>query len=128
MTEPSPAHGWPEFVTAIAVVIAAILQKLDSIKVRRRLDHSARIRDTKLGAIHDLVNGNVAEQKRLNMMQARRIADLTKGQPGNDIDVALALESERIFKEHQERVLRVDLALTPKYKTGDTDRIAKSGT
>ncbi len=122
MTEPYPAHGWPEFVTAIAVVIAAILQKLDARQVRKRLEHSSKTRDTKLSAIHDLVNGNVAEQKRLNMMQARRIADLTR----DPKDVILAEESERIFKEHQERVLRVDLALTPKYKTGDTDRIAKS--
>ncbi len=122
MTEPSPAHGWPEFVTAIAVVIAAILQKLDVRKDRRH----ARLRDAKQAQIHDLVNGNVAEQKRMSMMQARRIAILTQGQPGNDIDVAMAKEAERIFREHQERVLRLDLALTPKVKTGDTDRLEKT--
>lgn len=125
MTEPVTTHGWPEFVTAIAVVVAAVLQKFDSMNVRKRLEKSAKVRDTKLSAIHDLVNGNVSEQKRLNMMQARRIADLTRGQPGNEIDVAMAQEAERIFREHQERVLRVDLALTPSYKTGDTDKILK---
>lgn len=121
MTEPAASHGWADFITAIAVVIAAILQKLDSLQVRRRLEKSSKVRDTKLSAIHDLVNGNVAEQKRLNMMQARRIADLTR----DPKDLALAEESEIIFKEHQERVLRVDLALMPKYKTGDTDRLLK---
>ncbi len=115
-------HNWlTDLITPLAVILAAIIQKLDARKVRKRLDHASVDRDRKLGAIHDLVNGNVAEQKRLNMMQARRIADLT----GDQKDRELAEESERLFKEHQERVLRVDLALTPSYKTGDTDKILK---
>jgi hypothetical protein len=72
--------------------------------VRKRLEHSVAQQD----AIHQLVNGNVAEQKRLNMLQARRIADLTR----DPKDIALAEESEQVFKEHQERVLRVDLAMS----------------
>lgn len=111
-------HNWlTDLITPLAVILAAIIQKLDARKVRKRLDHASVDRDRKLGAIHDLVNGNVAEQKRLNMMQARRIADLT----GDPKDRELADESERLFKEHQERVLRVDLAM----KTGDTDRIKR---
>lgn len=120
-------HNWiTDLVTPLAVIVAAVIQKLDARKVRKRLESSSKARDIKLNSIHDLVNGNVSDQKRMNMIQARRIADLTKGQPGNEADVALALEAERIYKDHQERLLRIDMATGGKYRPGETDQFLRT--
>ena len=56
--------------------------------------------------IHTLVNSNMGGQLRVNMLQARRIAELTK----LPSDVELATESERLYNEHMAKQKIVDSA------------------
>jgi hypothetical protein len=103
----SDFHGFLAIATPIAVILAAVIQKLDARKLRKERDKSDLKRDTKLNTIHDLVDGNLGEQKRLNMFQASRIAGLTK----DAADIALANEAKRLYEDHQARMLRIDEAL-----------------
>ena len=98
-------------LTPIAVIVAFLLQKVDAMRVKQTLkeqneaDHESRqVRNVKLNAIHDLVNGSMAEQKRLTMLFARRIADLTK----NPADEALAKQAEKDFMDHDAKIKGLD--------------------
>jgi hypothetical protein len=102
-TPPGYLDKYLPILTPIAVIIAFLLQKVDSIRVKNtlaqqnELGHGSR---QKLNTIHDLVNGSMSEQKRLTMMFARRIADLTK----TPADEAIAKQAEKAFMVHQEKI------------------------
>jgi len=54
------------------------------------------------GQIHTLVNSNMEVQLRVNWLQARRIADLTK----LPSDISLADEAEKLYNQHKVRDTR----------------------
>ena len=111
----STNHEWLAFATPIAVIIAAIFQKLDARRVRSTLTKETTKHNSKLDEIHNLVNGGMTDQKRIAMLQARRIADLTR----DPKDVQLAEESQRVYEEHIFRMVRVDTALAKKKAGGN---------
>jgi hypothetical protein len=76
---------WLNLLTPIAVAVAIILQRMQANKS-----------DNKLSAIHGLVNGNMGEQKRVTMLQAQRIAYLTK----DPADMTLAADAKHSYDEH----------------------------
>jgi hypothetical protein len=103
----STQDKWLTIATPIAIIISHILQKLDVIRVKKALEiqHSLTKenqvkRDDKLNIIHSLVNGTMSEQKRITMMLAKRIAEMTK----NEGDIAIAKQSEQAFIEHQKQL------------------------
>jgi len=93
--------------TMIGLVVVAILNKLDARK-------QAKV----TGSIHTLVNSAMGSQLRLNMLQAQRLADLTKGTAEGITYAELASEAERLYKEHQKKQAVVDATSNPKTMNG----------
>ena len=89
--------AWTGIGTMLGVIIAAIMSKLDARK-------QAKVS----GSIHMLVNSAMGSQLRLNMLQAQRLADLTKGTAEGATYSELASEAERLYKEHQKKQAAVD--------------------
>jgi hypothetical protein len=101
---------WIEILTPIAVSISIIFQKINSTKVKTALEDASVKSDVKLNTIHGLVNGNMTEQKRVTMIQAKRIALLTN----DPSDQALAVNAERSYEDHlniQQAALTKELPL-----------------
>ncbi len=65
---------------------------------------TAEKQDTKLDAIHTLVNSNMAAQLRISAVALRRLSDLT----GHPDDVAAAQLAESLFREHEAKQNVVD--------------------
>lgn len=106
---PTAHPSWIELGTALAVLLSAMIQKLDSIRVKRTLAYETarqaeltHIRNKKLDEIHSLVNGTMLDQKKITMVFAKRIAELTN----NDSDKVIAQEAEREYIEHQMVILK----------------------
>lgn len=93
------ADEWIAIITPIIVAISIVLQKKNSIQVKTALNDATAKSDGKLNSIHSLVNGNMTEQKRVTMLQAKRIADLTN----EEADRALALDAKRSYEDHLRR-------------------------
>ncbi len=97
-------HDWAEFGIAVAVILSSVMHKFDSWRVRKALstetkrqNESSIVRDEKLDSIHALVNGTMLDQKKITMIFAKRIAELTQ----NPSDITIADEAEREYIEHQ---------------------------
>jgi len=86
-----------EHVTAIGtiagIVAVAIMNRLDARKAHKIA-----------GDIHTLVNSQMGVQLRVNWLQARRIADMTK----LPSDIELAIEAEKLYNAHVIRQAKVD--------------------
>lgn len=93
-------------VTPVAVAIAVVVQKLDARKVHTVLATENVKRNEKLDEIHDLVNGNLSEKTRLSMLQARRIAQLTR----DPTDAKIADDAELAYATEEARKVRITLA------------------
>ena len=63
--------------------------------------------------IHTLVNSNMGAVLKVNMLQAKRIAELSKaaGLDSASGDALIAEEAERLWKEHQKKQTAVDLGV-----------------
>jgi uncharacterized protein related to proFAR isomerase len=119
------------FATAMAVIIATVIQKLDAAKTARTAAEAAKKAEEvkqqlvtaalelkasnskgakevtdKLTVIHDLVNSSMMEQKRLTMLALSHVAELTK----DPKDIAIAQEASRIFESHRKRQEEIDRA------------------
>ena len=90
---------WVSLLTPMAVGVSIVYQRMNSKKVKTALQEATVKSNNKLNVIHGLVNGSMAEQKRVVMMQAKRIAELTN----SPADHALALNAERSYIEQQKR-------------------------
>jgi len=80
--------------TVLGIVAVAIMNRIDAKK-------AAKIASN----IHTLVNSNMGVQLRVNWLQARRIADMTK----LPSDIELANEAERLYNQHQLKQAQIDL-------------------
>jgi hypothetical protein len=90
------SSDWIEILTPIFVAVSIVYQRVQSKQVKTALTDATVKSDDKLNAIHGLVDGNMTEQKRVTMMQAQRIADLTDAPS----DRALAEDSKRSYEDH----------------------------
>jgi hypothetical protein len=90
---------WVAFLTPVAVVASIVLQKTNAVQVKLALEEAGVKSDDKLNVIHGLVNGNMTEQKRVTMLQASRIAAITK----DPADIALAEDAARSYRDFQSR-------------------------
>ena len=100
---------WIEILTPIVVAVSIAYQKYQSATVKNALDAAHAKNDVKLDTIHGLVNGNMTEQKRVTMVQARRIAELTLSPQ----DKALALDAERSYEDQLKRQERAVIEQLP---------------
>ena len=91
------SSDWIEILTPIFVAISIVFQRIQSSQVKTALTDAAVKSDGKLNMIHGLVDGNLTEQKRVTMMQAQRIAELTNA----PADRALAEDSKRSYDNHK---------------------------
>jgi hypothetical protein len=121
------------FATPLALIIATIIQKMDILKaardtkaseakvlahanrmeervverakeVQEHLEENNRQRNRQLTTIHTLVNSGMSEQKRINMLLAKRVAKMT----GDALDLKVADDAERIYMEHEAKQSVVD--------------------
>jgi hypothetical protein len=87
------------FGTMIGLIIVGIMNRLDARKAA-----------TIAGNIHTLVNSNMGVQLRVNWLQARRIADMTK----LPSDIQLADEAEKLYNDHIFKQASIDSQNKPK--------------
>jgi len=100
--------------TAAAVIIAAIISKLDAIRanratevaVRERAEVAARLESVAktTESVHILVNSSMSAQLRISALALRRIAGMTS----NKTDIEAAELAERLFQDHERKQQRVD--------------------
>jgi len=97
---PEQASAWTGLGTILGVVAVGFMNAWNA-RTANKNAHKAQEDRTAAqltnDQIHVLVNGNMGVQMRLNMVQARRLAELTKSPD----DIRLAQEAERLFFEHQ---------------------------
>jgi hypothetical protein len=98
---------WATILTPLAVFVVLVMQRFNAVKVRSALKEATIKSDDKLAEIHGLVNGNLLTSKRTDMLQAQRIADLTK----DDADHVLASAAQRAYEDALARQRRVESAL-----------------
>jgi len=89
--------AWTGFGTMIGVIIVGIMNQMNARKAFKLS-----------GQIHTLVNSQMGNQLRLNMIQAKNIAALTKDPKAKKLAAEVAEESERLFNEHQFKQAKVD--------------------
>jgi hypothetical protein len=90
---------WIALLTPMVVLSSIVVQRRNSAQVKVALEDATAKSDEKLSTIHGLVNGNMTEQKRVTMMQAKRIASLTN----DPSDHALAIDAQRSYEDHLAR-------------------------
>jgi len=97
---PETASAWTGLGTVLGIVAVAFMNAWNARTANKNAQKAQTDRTTAQvtsDQIHVLVNGNMGVQLRLNMVQARRIADLTH----SPADVHLAEEAERLFLDHE---------------------------
>jgi hypothetical protein len=85
--------------------------------VQDQLEENNRQRNRQLTTIHTLVNSGMSEQKRINMLLAKRVAKMT----GDPLDLKVAEDAERIYMEHEAKQAVVD-----RFYSQETDNEAKT--
>jgi hypothetical protein len=95
-------------VAATAVVAAKSVKDVAS-----NLEASDKKQDTKLDAIHTLVNSNMGAQLKLTAVYAREVANLKKNSPDADAAESLAVEAEKLLAEHEAKQKVVDAKVEP---------------
>jgi hypothetical protein len=113
------------FATPIALIALGVMQQFQAAKARAAEKASAEARDAakamavsaaeaaetnrkQTDKIHTLVNSNFESQLRISSMALRRVADLTKGKPGGEIDEKIAVEAEKLLRDHVTKQAIVD--------------------
>ena len=87
---------WFQFGTMLGIVVIAFMNRMDSRILKQTADTTDKI--------HTLSNSSMGAQLRIVMLQAKRIAEMTKAQP----DLDIAGEAERAYQQHQEKQAVVD--------------------
>ena len=102
-----------------AEILAAVKVK----EVKTTLEESTAAFGSQLDSIaktgqdtHVLVNARMGAQLKLNMIATRRLADMTKGQPGGEADEEAAKLAESLYREHEKKQAIVDLTAGDKAK------------
>lgn len=108
---PEQISAWTGLGTMIGLVLVGIMNRLDARKAisTARAAATASEASAKVsGQIHALVNSSMLHQLKLNMLQAQRIAELTKDKTTGLADLALAIEAERIYNAHKAKQSAMD--------------------
>jgi len=84
---------------------------LIAVGIMNRFD--ARKQSRVSNSIHTLVNSQMSNQLRINMLQARQIADMTTDPDRKKIAIDVAAEATRLYDEHQRKQAVVDSETQP---------------
>lgn len=92
--------AWTQLGTLFGVMAWGAKAAWDAAKAKR----AAKLVSSDVKAVHTLVNSNMTAQMKINALQARRIAEMTKS-PG---DEAVAAEAEKAYAEQISRQATLD--------------------
>lgn len=101
MTTAESISSYVQLATLLAIAVFTFLNTLRSKKAEKVTEK-----------IHTLVNSNMAVQLRVNMLQAKRIAELTR----TKADKELASEAARLYEQHEAKQKEVDATNEPSVK------------
>jgi len=99
---PEQITAWTGIGTMIGLIAVGIMNRFDARK-QSRVSNS----------IHTLVNSQMSNQLRINMLQARQIADMTTDPDRKKIAIDVAAEATRLYDEHQRKQAVVDSETQP---------------
>jgi len=85
------------FGTMIGLIIVGIMNRLDARKQSKVSNN-----------IHTLVNSQMGNQLRVNMLQSRQIADMTTDPQRKKVAIDVADEAQRLYEDHQRKQAVVD--------------------